>query len=136
VAAHECGHALQHQQHYAPLHMRMGAVYATNFASNAVFYVVMASLWFHLISPHAGLWLVSICFGIIIFFNLITLPVEFDASARAKVVLQQLGIVRAGPEAEAVSSTLNAAGLTYVAALIGAILNAAYWIFIFMNRRN
>jgi Zn-dependent membrane protease YugP len=136
VAAHECGHALQHQQHYAPLHMRMGAVYATNFASNAVFYVVMASLWFHLISPHAGLWLVSICFGIIIFFNLITLPVEFDASARAKVVLQQLGIVRSGTEAEAVSETLNAAGLTYVAALIGAILNAAYWIFVFMNRRN
>ena len=136
VAAHECGHALQHQQHYAPLHMRMGAVYATNFASNAVFYVVMASLYFHFITPHAGLWLVSICFGIIIFFNLITLPVEFDASARAKVVLQQLGIVRAGPEAEAVSATLNAAGLTYVAALIGAILNAAYWIFVFMNRRN
>ena len=136
VAAHECGHALQHQQHYAPLHMRMGAVYATNFASNAVFYVVMASLWFHLISPHAGLWLVSICFGIIIFFNLITLPVEFDASARAKVVLQQLGIVRPGPEADAVSATLNAAGLTYVAALIGAILNAAYWIYIFTSRRN
>src|SRR5471032_1846599 len=45
VAAHECGHALQHQQHYAPLHLRMGAVYATNFASNAVFYVVIASLW-------------------------------------------------------------------------------------------
>jgi Zn-dependent membrane protease YugP len=134
VAAHECGHALQHQKHYAPLHMRMGAVYATNFASNAVFYVVIASLWFHLITPHAGLWLVSLCFGIIIFFNLITLPVEFDASARAKVVLQQLGIVRPGPEADAVSSTLNAAGLTYVAALLGAILNAAYYISLFMGR--
>jgi len=136
VAAHECGHALQHQQHYAPLHLRMGAVYATNFASNAVFYVVMASLYFHFISPHASLVLVSICFGIIIFFNLITLPVEFDASARAKVVLQQLGIVRPGTEAKAVSDTLNAAGLTYVAALIGAILNAAYWILLLMNRRN
>jgi len=136
VAAHECGHALQHQQHYAPLHMRMGAVYATNFASNAVLIVVMASLWFHFISPHAGLWLVSICFGIIIFFNLITLPVEFDASARAKVVLQQLGIVRPGPEAAAVSETLNAAGLTYVAALVGAILNAAYYIWLFSSRRN
>jgi Zn-dependent membrane protease YugP len=136
VAAHECGHALQHQQHYAPLHMRMASVYATNFASNAVFYVVIASLWFHLITPHAGLWLVSICFGILIFFNLITLPVEFDASARAKVVLQRLGIVRAGPEADAVSSTLNAAGLTYVAALVGTILNAAYYIWLFSSRRN
>src|SRR5471032_70668 len=128
VAAHECGHALQHQQHYAPLHIRMSAVYANNFASSAVFYVVMASLWFHFISPHAALWVVSLCFCILIFFNLITLPVEFDASARAKVALQRLGIVRAGPEADAVSATLNAAGLTYVAALVGTILTAAYWI--------
>ncbi len=136
VAAHECGHALQHQKHYAPLQIRMGSVYATNFASNAVFYVVMASLWFHFISPHAGLWIVSLCFGVLIFFNLITLPVEYDASARAKVVLQQLGIVRPGPEADAVSATLSAAGLTYVAALIGTILNAAYYILLFWNRRD
>jgi len=136
VAAHECGHALQHQQHYAPLQIRMSAVYANNFASSAVFYVVMASLWFHFISPHAALWVVSLCFGILIFFNLITLPVEFDASARAKVVLQQLGIVRAGPEADAVSSTLNAAGLTYVAALIGTILTAAYYVWLLSSRRN
>jgi hypothetical protein len=136
VAAHECGHALQHQQHYAPLHIRMSAVYANNFASSAVFYVVMASLWFHFISPHAALWVVSLCFGILIFFNLITLPVEFDASARAKVVLQQLGIVRAGPEANAVSATLNAAGLTYVAALVGTILTAAYYLWLLSSRRN
>jgi Zn-dependent membrane protease YugP len=134
VAAHECGHALQHQKHYAPLHIRMGAVYATNFASNAVFYVIMASLMFHLISPHLCLWIAAVCFGIMIFFQLITLPVEFDASARAKVVLQQLGIVRPGIEADAVNSTLNAAGLTYVAALIGTILNAAYWILLLLNR--
>jgi Zn-dependent membrane protease YugP len=134
VAAHECGHALQHQKHYAPLHIRMGAVYATNFASNAVFYVIMASLMFHLISAHLCLWIAALCFGIMIFFQLITLPVEFDASARAKIVLQQLGIVRPGVEAEAVNSTLNAAGLTYVAALIGTILNAAYWILLLLNR--
>jgi len=134
VAAHECGHALQHQKHYAPLHLRMGAVYATNFASNAVFYVIMASLMFHLISPHLCLWIAALCFGIMIFFQLITLPVEFDASARAKVVLQQLGIVRPGIESDAVSSTLNAAGLTYVAALIGTILTAAYWMLLLLNR--
>jgi Zn-dependent membrane protease YugP len=134
VAAHECGHALQHQQHYAPLQIRMGAVYATTFASNAVFYVIMASLMFHLISAHLCLWIASLCFGAMIFFQLITLPVEFDASARAKVVLQQLGIVRPGPEADAVNSTLNAAGLTYVAALIGTILTAAYWIMLLLNR--
>jgi Zn-dependent membrane protease YugP len=132
VAAHECGHALQHQQHYAPLHLRMGAVYATNFASNAVMLVIMASLFFGLY--HIGLWTAAICFSIMIFFQLITLPVEFDASARAKVILQQLGIIRPGVEADAVNSTLNAAGLTYVAALIGTILNAAYWIMLLMNR--
>ena len=78
----------------------------------------------------------SLCFGILIFFQLITLPVEFDASARAKVVLQQLGIGRAGPEADAVSATLNAAGLTYVAALVGTILTAAYWIMQLAGRRD
>ena len=135
VAAHECGHALQHQQHYAPLHIRMATVYATNFASSAVFYVIMASLMFHLLSAHVTLWIASLCFGTMIFFQLITLPVEFNASSRAKVVLQQLGIVRAGPEADAVNSTLNAAGLTYVAALIGTIMTAAYWILLLMNNR-
>jgi Zn-dependent membrane protease YugP len=134
VAAHECGHALQHQKHYAPLQIRMSTVYATQFASNAVFYVIMASLMFRLLSPHLCLSIVGVCFGIMIFFQLITLPVEFDASARAKVVLQQLGIVRPGPEADAVNSTLNAAGLTYVAALIGTILTAAYWILLLLGR--
>ncbi len=134
VAAHECGHAIQHQKHYAPLHIRMSTVYATNIASNAVFYVIMASLAFHILSPHLCLSIVAICFGIMIFFQLITLPVEFDASARAKVVLQQIGIVRPGPEANAVNATLNAAGLTYVAALIGTILTAAYWILLLLNR--
>ncbi len=134
VAAHECGHALQHQKHYAPLQIRMSAVYATNFASSAVFYVIFASLTFGLIGTHLALLIAAVCFSIMIFFQLITLPVEFDASARAKVVLQQLGIIRPGGEADAVNSTLNAAGLTYVAALIGTILTAAYWIMLLLGR--
>jgi len=136
VAAHECGHALQHQQHYAPLEIRMGSVYATTFASNAVFYVMMASIFFHLISTHVAIWIIALCFGIIMLFNLITLPVEFDASARAKVVLQQLGIIRPGEEAAAVNSTLNAAGLTYVAAFIGSLLQFLYYVMLLTNRRN
>jgi len=134
VAAHECGHALQHQQHYAPLQIRMGSVYATSFASNAIFYVMMASMFFHLLSPYIAIWIITLCFGIIMLFNLVTLPVEFDASARAKVVLQQLGIVRAGPEAEAVNSTLNAAGLTYVAAFIGSLLQFLYYVMLLTGR--
>jgi uncharacterized protein len=134
VAAHECGHALQHQQHYAPLQIRMSAVYATNFASNAIFYVMMASMFFHLIQPYIALWIIALCFGVIMLFNLITLPVEFDASARAKVVLQRLGIVQPGPEADAVSSTLNAAGLTYVAAFVGTLLQFLYYVMLLTGR--
>jgi hypothetical protein len=136
VAAHECGHALQHQQHYAPLNLRMGAVYSTQFASTGVTVVVFASLFFHILSAHIALWLIALCFAVILAFNLITLPVEFDASARAKRVLQQLGIVRPGPEANAVNSALNAAGLTYVAAVLGTLLNFAYYATLLMGRRN
>ena len=136
VAAHECGHALQHQHHYLPLHIRMGSVYATNFASSALTWIVFASLFFHFIHPQFALGLISLCFGVIMFFNLITLPVEFDASARAKVVLQQLGIVRPGAEAQAVSSTLNAAGMTYVAALVTSVLQFLYYFMLLSGRRN
>src|SRR5271168_5387825 len=137
VAAHECGHALQHQQHYAPLEIRMGSVYATSFAGNAIFYVMLASMFFHLLSPYIAIWIITLCFGVIMLFNLVTLPVEYDASARAKVVLQQLGIVRPGPEAAAVNSTLNAAGLTYVAAFVGSLLQFLYYVMLLTSdRRN
>ena len=127
VAAHECGHALQHQQHYFPLQLRMSSVYMTNFASQAIFPIMIVSFFLHIINVHTGLWLIAGCFGVLMFFQLITLPVEFDASARAKVVLERMGIVQSGREAAAVNSTLNAAGLTYVAALIGSILQFLYW---------
>jgi Zn-dependent membrane protease YugP len=137
VAAHECGHALQHQQHYLPLQIRMSSVYATQFASSAVTWVMIASVFFHILSFYVAIWIIALCFGVIMLFNLITLPVEFDASARAKVVLQQLGIIRAGPEAEAVNSTLNAAGLTYVAAFLGTLMYFLYYVMLLMNgRRN
>jgi Zn-dependent membrane protease YugP len=138
VAAHECGHALQHQQHYAPLHIRMGSVYATNFASRAVGWIFLAAMLFHqLISFHVAIWTITLCFGVIMFFNLITLPVEFNASHRAKVVLQQLGIIQPGPEAQAVNSTLNAAGLTYVAAMIATLFQFLYYLMMLSGgRRN
>jgi hypothetical protein len=136
VAAHECGHALQHQQHYFPLHLRMSSVYATSFANNAIFVVIFASLFFHLLSPYIAIWIIALSFGVIMLFNLITLPVEFDASARAKVVLQRLGIVQSGEEARAVSSTLNAAGLTYVAAFIGSFLQFLYYVMLLTGGRS
>ena len=134
VAAHECGHALQHQQHYAPLQIRMGSVYATSFASQTLTIVMIASMFLNLISPYTTLWLITLCFGVIMFFNLITLPVEYDASRRAKVVLQQLGIVRPGVEADAVNQTLSAAGLTYVAAFIGTFAQFLYYAMMLLGR--
>ena len=113
----------------------MGAVYATNFASSAITWVMIASVFFHIVSGYVAIWIIALCFGVIMGFNLITLPVEFDASRRAKVVLQQLGIVRPGPEAAAVNETLNAAGLTYVAAFIGSLLQFLYYLSL-LNRRN
>jgi len=135
VAAHECGHALQHQHHYAPLQIRMGAVYATSFASQLVFWVPMIAIFTHIISMYTAIWIAAMGMGILMFFNLITLPVEFDASARAKVVLQQLGIVRPGAEAAAVNSCLNAVGLTYVAAFIGSLLQFLYYLMLLNNNR-
>ena len=135
VAAHECGHALQHQQHYAPLQIRMSSVYATSFASQLVMWVPIVALFTHIISMYTAIWIVALGMGVLMLFNLITLPVEFDASARAKVVLQQLGIVRPGPEAAAVNSTLNAAGLTYVAAFIGSLLQFLYYVMLLTNQR-
>jgi hypothetical protein len=136
VAAHECGHALQHQQHYFPLQLRMGSVYATNFASNAVFYIVPMLMFFRLVSVYVGLWFMAAGLGVVMLFNLVTLPVEFDASARAKVVLQRLGIIQTGEEAAAVSQTLNAAGLTYVAAFIGILLQFLYYVALLSGNRS
>jgi hypothetical protein len=136
VAAHECGHALQHQQKYAPLEIRMSSVYATSYASQLVMWVPIIAIFTHIISMYTAIWIVALGMGVLMLFNLITLPVEFDASARAKVVLQQLGIVRAGPEAAAVNSTLNAAGLTYVAAFIGSLLQFLYYLMLLTSRRN
>jgi Zn-dependent membrane protease YugP len=135
VAAHECGHALQHQQHYAPLQIRMGSVYATNYASSAITWVFFAAFLFHIISFYVATWIIALCFGVIMLFNLITLPVEFDASHRAKVVLQQLGIIQPGPEAQAVNATLNAAGLTYVAALVATLFQFLYYVMLLSGGR-
>lgn len=128
VAAHECGHALQHQKHYFPLQLRMGSVYATGIASKLIYFIPFFVIFGHIISLYTGLLFMAAAWGVVMFFNLITLPVEFDASARAKVVLQQLGIVQRGPEARAVSLTLNAAGLTYVAAFISSFLTFLYYV--------
>src|SRR6266478_1169175 len=119
VAAHESGHALQHKAAYAPLHLRMAMVPITQFASFAWQGIVIAGFIFHSFF-YKFLGVAIAIFTIITFFQLITLPVEFDASSRAKRQLVQLGLVR-GEEAVGVSKVLNAAALTYVAAMVAAV---------------
>jgi Zn-dependent membrane protease YugP len=122
VAAHECGHAIQHQVAYAPLHWRMAAVGLTNFASQIVMWLPLIGIFTGLLSVYTGAMVMAAAWGVIMAFNLITLPVEFDASNRAKALLPQMGFISQGPESEAVNKVLNAAAWTYVAAFITSLL--------------
>ena len=126
VAAHEAGHALQHKAAYAPLQWRMAMVPITNIASQAVFWITMAGMFFGLMKL---VGLAIVVFAIITVFQLITLPVEYDASRRAKEQLLQLGIVQPH-EAGGVSKVLNAAALTYVAAMVSSLLTLLHFILI------
>ncbi len=120
VAAHESGHALQHKAAYFPLHARMAMVPITQFASVAWQGIFFAGLIFHAFF-YKFLGVAIAIFTIIALFQLITLPVEFDASRRAKQQLARLGLLR-GEEGVGVSKVLNAAALTYVAAMVSAAL--------------
>jgi len=118
VAAHEAGHALQHKEKYAPLEARMAVVGVTNFATNGGLILFMIGMFIHSgLLLQLGIWLYSA----MVVFQLITLPVEYDASARAKRVLADLGFVNR-EEGEAIRQVLGAAALTYVAALATAAL--------------
>ncbi|MBL9137493.1 MAG: zinc metallopeptidase [Verrucomicrobiales bacterium] len=122
VAAHEAGHALQHKNAYFPLHLRMLAVGATNIANNMVTWISVLGMVTGILSTYFGLTLMAIGWGVIMLFNLITLPVEYDASRRAKEMLGRLGFVRTQGEAAGVATVLNAAALTYVAAFVTSLL--------------
>lgn len=117
VAAHESGHAIQHKEHYSPLEIRNFIVPAVNFSSNASWIILLLGMFFG--SPYI------IRFGIILFaavvvFQLITLPVEFDASKRAIRILENRNILYA-EELKGAKEVLNAAAMTYVAAALMAI---------------
>ncbi len=131
IAAHETGHAIQHAKAYAPLKARMAIVPVTMVASRMLPFVIIGGLFFHL----TGLITLGIyCYLILLVFQLITLPVEFDASRRAKIILQQMGIVQPGRELAGVNKVLNAAALTYIAAFIAALGNLL-WLMSIRDRR-
>jgi Zn-dependent membrane protease YugP len=132
IAAHETGHAIQHAKAYAPLKARMAIVPMTMFASQLLPFVFIGGFFFHM----TGLITLGIyCYLILAVFQLVTLPVEFDASRRAKIILQQMGIVQPGAEVAGVNSVLNAAALTYVAAFVAALGNLL-WLMSMRDRRS
>ena len=121
IAAHEAGHAIQHGQAYAPLHLRSAAVGITNIASSIVTWLPMIGLLTGHIPFQSFFLILALGWGVIMGFNLITLPVEFDASARAKKLLVETGLISVGPETDAVNRMLNAAAFTYVAAFLTSL---------------
>lgn len=127
VAAHEAGHALQHQAAYALFRARMALVPATQFASTACFGILFLG-WILGSTLFAKFLIIAVAlFAVITLFQLVTLPVEYDASRRAKEQLFRLGLVHEHERA-GVSKVLDAAALTYVAALVSAILELLYLI--------
>jgi uncharacterized protein len=131
VAAHEAGHALQHQASYAPLQIRMAMVPITQFASFAWQGIILLGFLLGMFQQMLGIAIGV--FTIITFFQLITLPVEFDASRRAKKQLLRLGLIQ-NQEAGGVSKVLNAAALTYVAAMVASVLTLLQLVLMARNR--
>lgn len=121
VAAHECGHAIQDKIAFAPLRWRMAAVGVTTYANQVVLWLPLIGMFTGLIAPYTGAMLMAGAWGIIMLFNLITLPVEFDASRRAKQILAGMGHVATPDQMGAVKKVLDAAAWTYVAAFITSL---------------
>lgn len=133
VAAHEAGHALQDQQNYAPLNLRSAMVPAVQIGGwvGPLMLIVGLALLQNELLAIIGL----VLFGLTALFSIVTLPVEFDASKRAKLVLVTEGIL--GPqEMTGVNKVLDAAALTYVAAAIQAVMTLAYYGFLIFGRRD
>jgi Zn-dependent membrane protease YugP len=124
VASHEAGHAVQHARDYAPARIRMALVPAANIGSQAAWVLIMIGLFTQL----TGLaWLGVIAFGLAVLFQLVTLPVEFDASKRALAALSTTGML---PDTQVAGArnVLTAAALTYIAAALISVMQLLYWI--------
>ncbi|MFH0910259.1 MAG: zinc metallopeptidase [Planctomycetota bacterium] len=128
VACHEAGHALQHAYGYAPLHLRTILVPVAGFGSSFAWILIIGGIIFQALP--FGLMLAKIgvlLFGAAVLFQVVTLPVEFNASSRAKDALVRNGVLAYSEEIEGANAVLNAAALTYVAATIAALAQLLYW---------
>ena len=124
IAAHELGHAMQDHQGYAPLRLRSALVPAVNIGSNLGWILILIGL---LINMTELAWLGVFAFSAGAIFALATLPVEFNASSRAKRLLKDTGLITSRDEQRGVNIVLNAAALTYVAALVSALMQLLYF---------
>lgn len=132
VACHEAGHALQDAKGYGPLQLRNMAVPTANLGSWLSWPLIMIGFIFHMYN----LALLGVAFfAVVVVFQIITLPVEFDASKRAKQSLLQLNMVAPGAEAQGVATVLNAAAMTYVAATMAAVMQLIYFAMIVLGNR-
>lgn len=134
VAAHECGHALQHAQSYAPLKMRSALVPVVQFSASIVTWILLAGIL--LINSFPELLLVGIVlFAMTTLFSFITLPVEINASQRALVWLNRSGITNVSNHGAA-TDALKSAAYTYVVAALSSLATLIYYILIYTNRRS
>lgn len=125
VACHEAGHALQDARAYAPLVIRNAIVPTANFGSNFSFILIFIGA---ILAKPGLITLGIIFFSAVVIFQLVNLPVEFNASNRAKAMLSDLGIIHTQDEARGVASVLNAAAMTYVAATVSSIATLLYYL--------
>ncbi len=135
VAAHECGHAIQHQVHYVPLSIRSALVPVANFGSSISWFLIVIGFFFNsstgTILLNAGI----LCFSLAVLFQIVTLPVEFNASNRAMAVLGESGLME-DEEVKNVRKVLRAAAMTYVAGALSSILQLFRLIMLTGDRRN
>jgi Zn-dependent membrane protease YugP len=124
VAAHEAGHAIQHAEHYKPLWLRSLLVPTASIGSNFGYIIMLIGLF---MASQNMVLVGAALFSMVLLFQVVTLPVEFDASRRAKILLVEHGIVT-GPERQGVDRVLNAAALTYVAAAVSSLMTLLYFL--------
>ena len=132
VAAHECGHAIQHREGYGPLKLRSASVPLANFGSMLSWPLILLGL----VLGFTGLARVGVyLFVLVVFFQLITLPVEFNASRRALATLEGQSLLT-GDELKGARKVLSAAAMTYVAALLSSVLQLLRLVLLTRNRRD
>ena len=132
IAAHEVGHAIQHAKAYGPFRLRSAMWPVVGFASSAWIFLLLIGAFAQLFGLIA---FAVILYAVVVLFQLVTLPVEFDASRRAMGQLNDMGLVSKG-ESQGARKVLTAAAMTYVAAALAALSQLAYYALIFLGNRN